>query len=127
MHQLGQSDFSQMSDLSKALREKLEQSACVAAPQIVGDEITADGTRKWLVKVDCANSVESVFIPETGRATLCVSSQAGCILDCSFCATGKQGFNRNLTTAEIIGQLWNGNRPLGVGGRTRPGLSTFVF
>ena len=127
MHQLGQSDFAQMSDLSKALREKLEQSACVAAPQIVGDEITADGTRKWLVKVDGANSVESVFIPETGRATLCVSSQAGCILDCSFCATGKQGFNRNLTTAEIIGQLWMANRLLGVERRTDRVISNVVF
>ena len=127
IHQLGQSDFSQMSDLSKALREKLEHSACVAAPQIVGDEITADGTRKWLVKVDGANSVESVFIPETGRATLCVSSQAGCILDCSFCATGKQGFNRNLTTAEIIGQLWMANRLLGVERRTDRVISNVVF
>src|SRR5256714_3096215 len=127
MHQLGQSDFSQMSDLSKALREKLEQSACVAAPQIVGDEITADGTRKWLVKVDGANSVESVFIPETARATLCVSSQAGCILDCSFCATGKQGFNRNLTTAEIIGQLWMANKELGVERRADRVISNVVF
>ena len=127
IHQLGQSDFAQMSDLSKALREKLEHAACVAAPQIVGDEITADGTRKWLVKVDGANSVESVFIPETGRATLCVSSQAGCILDCSFCATGKQGFNRNLTTAEIIGQLWMANRLLGVERRTDRVISNVVF
>jgi len=127
IHQLGQSDFSKMSDLSKALREKLEHSACVAAPQVVGDEITADGTRKWLVKVDGANSVESVFIPETGRATLCVSSQAGCILDCSFCATGKQGFNRNLTSAEIIGQLWMANRLLGVERRTDRVISNVVF
>ena len=127
IHQLGQSDFSKMSDLSKALREKLEHGACVAAPQVVGDEITADGTRKWLVKVDGANSVESVFIPETGRATLCVSSQAGCILDCSFCATGKQGFNRNLTSAEIIGQLWMANRLLGVERRTDRVISNVVF
>jgi 23S rRNA (adenine2503-C2)-methyltransferase len=127
IHQLGQPDFSKMSDLSKALREKLEHSACVAAPQIVGDEITADGTRKWLVKVDGANSVESVFIPETGRATLCVSSQAGCILECSFCATGKQGFNRNLSSAEIIGQLWMANRLLGVERRTDRVISNVVF
>ena len=89
IHQLGEPDFAKMTDLSKALRESLARHACVQAPQIVGDETTADGTRKWLVKVDGANAVESVFIPETGRATLCVSSQAGCILDCSFCATGK--------------------------------------
>ena len=113
IHQLGEADFAAMSDLSKALRDRLAKSACVAAPAIVGDETTADGTRKWLVKVDGANAVESVFIPETGRATLCVSSQAGCVLDCSFCATGKQGFSRNLTSAEIVGQLWLANRQLG--------------
>src|SRR6185295_4741581 len=113
IHQIGEADFARMSDLAKALRDKLAQIACVSAPQIVGDETTADGTRKWLVKVDGANAVESVFIPETGRATLCVSSQAGCVLDCSFCATGKQGFNRNLSAAEIVGQLWLANRELG--------------
>jgi 23S rRNA (adenine2503-C2)-methyltransferase len=127
IHQLGEPDFARMSDLSKALRDKLAQSACVAAPQIVGDETTADGTRKWLVKVDGANAVESVFIPETGRATLCVSSQAGCVLDCSFCATGKQGFNRNLTSAEIVGQLWLANRELGSPSRAHRIISNVVF
>jgi 23S rRNA (adenine2503-C2)-methyltransferase len=127
IHQLGEADFERMSDLSKALREKLAAIACVAAPQIVGDETTADGTRKWLVKVDGANAVESVFIPETGRATLCVSSQAGCVLDCSFCATGKQGFNRNLTSAEIIGQLWLANRMLGSPSRAQRIISNVVF
>jgi 23S rRNA (adenine2503-C2)-methyltransferase len=125
VHQLGVADFALMSDLSKALRERLAASACVAAPQIVGDETTADGTRKWLLKVDAANAVESVFIPETGRATLCVSSQAGCVLDCSFCATGKQGFNRNLTSAEIVGQLWLANRELG--SRPQRIISNVVF
>jgi 23S rRNA (adenine2503-C2)-methyltransferase len=127
IHQLGEADFARMSDLSKALRDKLAATACVAAPQIVGDETTADGTRKWLVKVDGANAVESVFIPETGRATLCVSSQAGCVLDCSFCATGKQGFNRNLSSAEIVGQLWLANRILGVERRTDRVISNVVF
>ena len=127
IHQLGEPDFSRMSDLSKALRERLWASACVAAPQLVGDETTEDGTRKWLVKIDGANAVEAVFIPETGRATLCVSSQAGCVLDCSFCATGKQGFNRNLTTAEIIGQLWLANRALGVGRKADRIISNVVF
>jgi 23S rRNA (adenine2503-C2)-methyltransferase len=127
IHQLGEADFAKMSDLAKSLREKLAETACVEAPQIVGDEAAADGTRKWLVKVDGANAVESVFIPETARATLCVSSQAGCILDCSFCATGKQGFNRNLTSAEIIGQLWMANRLLGVGRRTDRVISNVVF
>jgi 23S rRNA (adenine2503-C2)-methyltransferase len=109
LHQRQEGDFAQMSDLAKGLREKLVASACIAAPQIVGDTTAADGTRKWLLKVDGANAVEAVFIPETGRGTLCVSSQAGCVLDCAFCSTGKQGFNRNLTTAEIIGQLWLAN------------------
>src|SRR5688572_29787831 len=116
-----------MSDLSKPLRERLAAEACVEAPTLVGDETTADGTRKWLVKVDGANAVESVFIPETGRATLCVSSQAGCILDCAFCSTGKQGFNRNLTAAEIIGQLWIANKLLGVGRRSDRIISNVVM
>jgi 23S rRNA (adenine2503-C2)-methyltransferase len=127
IHQLGEADFSAMSDLSRALRERLGEAACVAAPKIVGDETTADGTRKWLVKVDGANSVETVFIPEVGRATLCVSSQAGCVLDCSFCATGKQGFNRNLTADEIVGQLWLANRELGHPSRAKRIISNVVF
>jgi 23S rRNA (adenine2503-C2)-methyltransferase len=106
IHQSGEADFARMSDLAKATREKLAATACVEAPQIVGDTLAADGTRKWLLKVDGANAVEAVFIPEASRGTLCVSSQAGCVLDCAFCSTGKQGFNRNLTTAEIVGQLW---------------------
>jgi 23S rRNA (adenine2503-C2)-methyltransferase len=112
MHQSGASDFAQMSDLAKTLRAKLEGAACIGAPQVVGDTSAADGTRKWLIKVDGSNSVETVFIPEAERGTLCISSQAGCVLDCAFCATGKQGFNRNLTTAEIIGQLWIANNEL---------------
>jgi 23S rRNA (adenine2503-C2)-methyltransferase len=106
IHQCGEADFSRMSDIARPLREKLAQLACVEAPLIVGDTLAADGTRKWLLKVDQGNAVEAVFIPETNRGTLCVSSQAGCVLDCAFCSTGRQGFNRNLTTAEIIGQLW---------------------
>jgi 23S rRNA (adenine2503-C2)-methyltransferase len=112
LHQRHEADFAQMSDLAKELRTKLVASACVEAPQIVGDTTARDGTRKWLLKVDGANAVEAVFIPESSRGTLCVSSQAGCVLDCAFCSTGKQGFNRNLTTAEIIGQLWLANRLL---------------
>ncbi len=127
IHQQGESDFARMSDLSKALRDKLAATACVVAPAIVGDTPAEDGTRKWLVKVDGANAVESVFIPETGRATLCVSTQAGCVLDCPFCATGKQGFNRNLTTAEIVGQLWFANKILGVERKTDRIISNVVF
>jgi len=113
VHQSGEADFARMSDLAKDLRAKLAGAARVEAPRIVGDSTAADGTRKWLLKVDGANAVDAVFIPETARGTLCVSSQAGCVLDCAFCATGKQGFNRNLGTAEIVGQLWLANRLLG--------------
>ncbi len=112
VHQSGEGDFARMSDLAKDLRAKLAAHARVEAPRIVGDSTAADGTRKWLLKVDGANAVDAVFIPETGRGTLCVSSQAGCVLDCAFCSTGKQGFNRNLGTAEIVGQLWLANRLL---------------
>jgi 23S rRNA (adenine2503-C2)-methyltransferase len=113
IHQRGETDFSRMSDLAKGLREKLAANARIEPPVIVGDTAAEDGTRKWLLRVDAANAVEAVFIPETNRGTLCVSSQAGCVLDCAFCSTGKQGFNRNLGTAEIIGQLWLANRLLG--------------
>jgi len=110
VHQQGADDFAAMSDLAKGLREKLSGVARIHAPTIVGDTLASDGTRKWLMKVDAANAVEAVFIPEANRGTLCVSSQAGCVLDCAFCSTGKQGFNRNLSTSEIIGQLWLANR-----------------
>jgi 23S rRNA (adenine2503-C2)-methyltransferase len=110
IHQSGEAGFAGMSDLAKATRERLAALACVEAPQIVGDTLAADGTRKWLLKVDGANAVEAVFIPEASRGTLCVSSQAGCVLDCAFCSTGKQGFNRNLGAAEIVGQLWLASR-----------------
>ena len=106
IHQTGEADFARMSDIAKGLRDRLAETACVEAPQIVGDTLAEDGTRKWLLKVDQANAVEAVFIPEARRGTLCISSQAGCVLDCAFCSTGKQGFNRNLSTAEIVGQLW---------------------
>jgi 23S rRNA (adenine2503-C2)-methyltransferase len=112
LHQSGEGDFAKMSDLAKSLREKLAGAARVHAPTVVGDTLAADGTRKWLMKVDTANAIEAVFIPETSRGTLCVSSQAGCVLDCAFCSTGKQGFNRNLSTGEIIGQLWLANNLL---------------
>jgi 23S rRNA (adenine2503-C2)-methyltransferase len=112
IHQRGESDFARMSDLAKGLREKLVASARIEPPVIVGDTTAEDGTRKWLLKVDDANAVEAVFIPQTNRGTLCISSQAGCVLDCAFCSTGKQSFNRNLSTAEIIGQLWLAKRLL---------------
>ncbi|MDP3482390.1 MAG: 23S rRNA (adenine(2503)-C(2))-methyltransferase RlmN [Sulfuricella sp.] len=113
MHQFGESDFSRMSDLSKALREKLSGLAVVEPPRLMQEQISDDGTRKWLLDVGAGQGVETVFIPEGDRGTLCVSSQVGCALECSFCSTGRQGFNRNLGVAEIIGQLWWANKALG--------------
>jgi 23S rRNA (adenine2503-C2)-methyltransferase len=113
MHRFGQDDFDAMTDLAKSLRQKLKVMAAVVPPAIVSDKLSDDGTRKFLFDVGGGNAVETVFIPEDDRGTLCVSTQAGCALDCSFCSTGKQGFNRNLTVAEIIGQLWQANRALG--------------
>ena len=113
IHRSGQGDFDAMTDIAKSLREKLRIMASVTPPVIVSDKLSDDGTRKFLFDVGGGNAVETVFIPEDDRGTLCVSTQAGCALDCSFCSTGKQGFNRNLTVAEIIGQLWQANRALG--------------
>jgi 23S rRNA (adenine2503-C2)-methyltransferase len=127
IHQRGAGEFDAMSDIARSLRAKLAQEAAIAAPEVVGDTTAEDGTRKWLLKVDGANAVEAVFIPEPDRGTLCVSSQAGCTLDCAFCSTGKQGFNRNLTTAEIVGQLWLANRMLGVRSREQRIISNVVF
>ena len=106
IHQHGATDFEAMTDLAKSLRSKLATRAEISAPAIVSDNISTDGTRKWLVDVGNSNAVETVYIPEETRGTLCISSQAGCAVNCRFCSTGKQGFNRNLSTAEIIGQLW---------------------
>jgi 23S rRNA (adenine2503-C2)-methyltransferase len=114
IHRRGAADFAAMTDIARGLRARLESVASIEPPAVVGDGTAQDGTRKWLLKVDGANAVEAVFIPEDGRGTLCVSSQAGCTLDCAFCSTGKQGFNRNLTAAEIVGQLWLANRALGL-------------
>ena len=117
MHRAGCDDFAQMTDVAKSLRAKLTEIAEIRGPRPMRDTTAADGTRKWLLGVDNGknedNAVEAVFIPEAHRGTLCVSTQVGCALDCAFCSTGKQGFNRNLTTAEIIGQLWYANRALG--------------
>jgi len=105
IHQYNAADFDGMTDLAKSLREKLKGRATIAMPGIVSDHISTDGTRKWLIDVGNSNAVETVYIPEETRGTLCVSSQAGCAVNCRFCSTGKQGFSRNLSTAEIIGQL----------------------
>ena len=114
MHRSGVADFDAMTDIAKSLREKLKARAVVAPPVVVSDKLSDDGTRKFLIDVGNGNAVETVFIPEDDRGTLCISTQAGCALDCAFCSTGKQGFNRNLTVSEIIGQLWQANNALGV-------------
>ena len=113
MHRFGQSDFAAMTDIAKSLRSKLEALARITPPTLVADKLSDDGTRKFLFDVGGGNAIESVFIPEDDRGTLCISTQAGCALDCAFCSTGKQGFSRNLTVAEIIGQLWQANTALG--------------
>ncbi len=112
IHQSGSADFAVMSDLSKGLRDKLASHARIELPQVLRDHVSADGTRKWLLSVGENNGIETVFIPESGRGTLCISSQVGCALACAFCSTGRQGFNRNLTVAEIIGQLWLADKTL---------------
>lgn len=112
IHQTGLHDFTQMTNLGKALREKLSRLSFISVPEIVTCQKSADGTHKWLLKLECGNCIETVFIPEKNRGTLCVSSQVGCALNCSFCSTAKQGFNRNLSAAEIIGQVWLAVREL---------------
>lgn len=112
VHRAGCDDFAQMTDVAKALRARLQATAQVRAPAVRTATHSADGTRKWLLDVGQGNAVEMVFIPERNRGTLCISSQAGCALECAFCATGKQGFNRNLSAGEIVGQLWLANRLL---------------
>jgi 23S rRNA (adenine2503-C2)-methyltransferase len=113
IHHFGESDFGNMTDIAKSLRELLAQHAVVAVPRLLSEQVSGDGTRKWLLELSPGNAIETVFIPEDDRGTLCISSQVGCALACTFCATGRQGFNRNLTTAEIIGQVWWANRALG--------------
>jgi 23S rRNA (adenine2503-C2)-methyltransferase len=106
VHQRGEADIAQMSDLAKTFRATLAEKACISTLPVISDQQAADGTRKWLLDVADGNAVEMVYIPEDDRGTLCISSQAGCAVNCTFCSTGKQGFSRNLTLGEIIGQLW---------------------
>ncbi|MFP5407082.1 MAG: 23S rRNA (adenine(2503)-C(2))-methyltransferase RlmN, partial [Gammaproteobacteria bacterium] len=113
VHQRGEARFDAMTDLAKPFRELLRERAVVLAPQVLSDHTSADGTRKWLLDVGGGNAIETVFIPESTRGTLCVSSQAGCAVNCVFCSTGKQGFARNLHAHEIVAQLWHANRALG--------------
>ncbi|MHB8742627.1 MAG: 23S rRNA (adenine(2503)-C(2))-methyltransferase RlmN [Sulfuricaulis sp.] len=113
IHQYGVDDFDAMTNLSKEIRLRLKQIAVIRTPDIIQDQIAADGTRKWLLQLEDGNCIETVFIPEEERGTLCVSSQVGCTLSCSFCSTGHQGFNRSLSVSEIIAQLLVANRALG--------------
>jgi len=112
IHQRYAADIASMTDLAKSLRTALVRDAEIRAPGVLRDTTASDGTRKWLLDAGSGNAVEAVYIPEDDRGTLCISSQAGCALDCAFCSTGRQGFNRNLTTGEIVGQLWHANRTL---------------
>jgi 23S rRNA (adenine2503-C2)-methyltransferase len=106
IHFYGIIDFNAMTNISKNLRQQLQETTAIVLPDIIYDHTSQDGTRKWLLRLSDGNCIETVFIPEKTRGTLCISSQVGCVLNCDFCSTGKQGFNRNLTTAEIIAQLW---------------------
>ncbi|MGH8802107.1 MAG: 23S rRNA (adenine(2503)-C(2))-methyltransferase RlmN, partial [Casimicrobiaceae bacterium] len=112
VHQRLVDDVGAMTDLGRSLRASLAAEVEIRAPRVLRDTTASDGTRKWLLDAGGGNAVEMVYIPEDDRGTLCISSQAGCALDCAFCATGRQGFNRNLETAEIAGQLWLANRAL---------------
>ena len=123
IYKRGTGSFEQMTDLAKEFRARLETQAEVRAPEIASVQASADGTRKWLLRADVAQAFEMVFIPEPDRGTLCISSQVGCALDCSFCATAQQGFNRNLSTAEIVGQVWLAARELEGTPRTEAGVS----
>lgn len=127
MHLSGASNFEEMTDLAKVLRAKLNSHAEIGVPALMTSQESRDGTRKWLLDVGTGNGVETVFIPEAERGTLCISSQVGCALECTFCSTGRQGFNRNLTVAEIIGQLWWANKALGVTPKNERVISNVVM
>ena len=127
IHHRHAASFGTMTDLGKALRARLDTIAEIRAPEAVSDRCSADGTRKWLFRVDSGNSVETVYIPDGHRGTLCVSSQVGCALNCTFCATAQQGFNRNLHASEIIGQLWAVTGILAHSGHPGPRITNVVL
>ena len=127
MHQRGVTDFDLMTDLSKGLRTSLKLLAKVEVPMAITESCSTDGTVKWLFESGSGQAVETVFIPEADRGTLCISSQVGCALDCAFCATGAQGFNRNLLPAEIVGQVWHANRALPPRANGEPAVTNVVF
>lgn len=127
IHQRNATRFDEMSDLSKALRNQLDDLAIIALPEVISEQTSSDGTIKWLFESGAGQAVETVFIPELGRGTLCISSQVGCALDCAFCATGAQGFNRNLNVDEIVGQVAHANRNLPRRQTGDPAISNVVF
>lgn len=127
IYQFGVSDFDQMTNLSKATREKLSAIAKISVPDIIEQQESDDGTIKWLFSLENGNAIETVFIPDGDRGTLCVSSQIGCALECSFCSTAQQGFNRNLSTAEVIGQVWAANQAMKVLPRNQRVISNVVM
>ena len=127
IHQSGVGDFDAMTDMAKSLRSVLKRDCEVLPPKVISDHTAGDGTRKWLLDVNAGNAIEAVFIPERTRSTLCISSQAGCALECSFCSTGRQGFNRNLTLGEIIGQLWLANHSLAADGEDARRVTNVVM
>lgn len=127
IHQFGVTDFDKMTNMGKSLRSRLKECAEIRFPEMTREQLSKDGTCKWLFRLDDGNVIETVFIPEGVRGTLCISSQAGCILDCTFCATARQGFSRNLTTAEIVAQMWMANRFLSGFGRRDRAVSNVVM
>jgi 23S rRNA (adenine2503-C2)-methyltransferase len=127
IHRHGVDDFGAMTSLGKDLRARLAEAAVIRAPRARQDQVAADRTRKWLFELADGNCVETVFIPEPDRGTLCISSQVGCGLNCTFCATGAQGYNRNLSAAEIVGQVWAASRLLGAAGPGRRRITNIVF
>jgi 23S rRNA (adenine2503-C2)-methyltransferase len=132
IYRRGAADFSAMSDLKQEFRTQLAEIAEISVPQIVTEQISKDGTRKWMLRMDEVQGIETVYIPEPGRGTLCISSQVGCAMDCSFCATAQQGFNRNLSAVEIVGQVWLAQRELAesrpdIAGEGRRSITNIVF
>jgi 23S rRNA (adenine2503-C2)-methyltransferase len=127
IHARGVTDFNAMTNLSLKLRATLREDCEIAVPECASEQVSADGTMKWLLRLDDQNAIETVFIPEPGRGTLCVSSQVGCALDCTFCATARQGFNRNLTAAEIVGQLWFAKQALAARSGDDVGITNVVM
>src|SRR6202046_1952386 len=132
IYRRGAANFSAMTDLAHDFRTQLSQAARISVPEIVTEQTSSDGTRKWMLRMDEVQGIETVYIPEPDRGTLCISSQVGCAMDCTFCSTAQQGFNRNLSAAEIVGQVWLAQRELALAGGTAVGegdrkITNFVF